>query len=87
MISMIIHTYYNFMKKYKNSHHPFGNICGAASMGERGQIVIPKEARDLLKAKNGHQFIVFEHEGFLILIPEKMMTKMMQGITQALRRK
>lgn len=72
--------------KHCNDHksHPFGNMCGATSLGERGQLVIPKEARKVLKTKTGDQFIVFEHDSFLILIPEKLMTKMVSKITKAL---
>jgi len=74
------------MKKCQDHdhHHPFGNMCGATSLGERGQLVIPKEAREALKTKAGDQFIVFEHDGFLILIPEKLMSSMVSKVTKAL---
>jgi len=76
------------MSTAKNKvRHPFGNICGLTSVGERGQVVIPVEARKSLKTKAGDQFVVFEHDGFLILLPEKMVSKMMQKITKVLSKK
>jgi len=85
---MLIHTYSIlniYMKKQKKAfQHPFGNICGVTGMSERGQVVIPVEARKLLKTKAGDQFVVFEHNGFLILLPEKMVSKMMQKMTKIL---
>lgn len=74
-------------KSTKSLQHPFGNICGVTSLGERGQVVIPVEARKTLGAKTGDQFVVFEHNGFLILLPEKMVSKMMQKITKVLGKK
>ena len=88
MISMIIHTYHIYMKKQtKACGHPLGNVCGVTVVGERGQVVIPVEARKILKAKTGDQFLVFEHDGFLILLPEKMVTKMIGNITKVLNKK
>jgi AbrB family looped-hinge helix DNA binding protein len=74
-------------KKTRVCSHPFGNICGVTSLGERGQVVVPVEARKILKAKAGDQFVVFEHDGFLILLPEKMVSLMMQKITKVLGKK
>jgi AbrB family looped-hinge helix DNA binding protein len=48
----------------------------------RGQIVIPKEARTKLKLKSGDQFLVIEHFGKLILIPEHMMRQMVEQVTK-----
>lgn len=73
------------MKKcQEHNHSPFGNMCGATSLGERGQLVVPKEAREALKTKTGDQFVVFEHQGLLILVPEKMMSKMVSQVTKVL---
>jgi AbrB family looped-hinge helix DNA binding protein len=40
-------------------HHGHGKVLGTATMGERGQIVIPAEAREALDAKAGDKFVVF----------------------------
>lgn len=68
----------------KHTSHPFGDVCGIATVGERGQIVIPKEARTKLKLKQKDRFLIIEHFGKLIFIPEKMMRRMMKQVTQHL---
>jgi len=60
----------------KSTSSPFGEICGYTTVGERGQIVIPKNARDRLKLKSGTRFLIVEHVGKLILIPEAHVKKM-----------
>lgn len=74
------------MKRIKCGH-PFGNVCGSTSMGVRGQIVIPKKARDSMKAKTGDQFLVIEHDGCLMMVPEKVVAHMLKHISQALIKK
>ncbi|MFC1598902.1 AbrB/MazE/SpoVT family DNA-binding domain-containing protein [Patescibacteria group bacterium] len=39
--------------------HPAITNYGMATMGERGQVVIPKKIRDKLKIKPGDNFMVF----------------------------
>ena len=63
----------------------FGRVCGTATIGPRGQLVIPKEARDNLKLKPGERFLVIENTGKIILIPEKIMRTMMSELTKHLR--
>ena len=74
------------MSSFHRSSHLFSAVCGSAVMGERGQIVIPKEARTSLKIKTGDRFVIFEHDGFLVLVPDKMMSKMLTSITNALKK-
>jgi AbrB family looped-hinge helix DNA binding protein len=74
------HTYFIFMKKKLSE--ALGTVCGTATVGPRGQIVIPKEARTKLKLKSGDQFLVIEHFGKLILIPEHMMRQMVEQVTK-----
>ena len=52
----------------------FGNIHGTTSVGERGQLVIPKKLREKLKIKKGDNFVVVEKHGIVILMPTKVMT-------------
>jgi len=73
------------MKPCHKADHLFSSVRGSAAVGERGQIVIPKEARNSLKIKTGDRFVVFEHDSFLILVPDKIMSKMMTSITKALK--
>lgn len=45
----------------KNHHylHPEGQFYGAATVGEKGQIVIPQEARENMKLKKGDKLLIF----------------------------
>ena len=45
------------------------NIWGVAILGDRGQIVIPKAARDHLGLKSGDRLIVGSDEVGIALIP------------------
>jgi AbrB family looped-hinge helix DNA binding protein len=58
------------MKPYKNQYG-LGTIGGVAVLGERGQLVVPKEIRNRLKLKAGDDFLVIEHFGKIILVPQK----------------
>lgn len=58
-----------------------GGVCGTAVVGSKGQIVIPKEARDKLKLKPGDRFLVLEHMGRLVLLPETMMKEIVEEFT------
>ena len=43
-----------------NPHmHPEGQFYGTATVGEKGQIVIPQEARKNMKLKKGDRLLVF----------------------------
>jgi AbrB family looped-hinge helix DNA binding protein len=57
--------------------HKHGKCYGSTVMGERGQIVIPAEARDELNIKSGEKLIVFGNprKGMVILIKSEIMTK------------
>jgi AbrB family looped-hinge helix DNA binding protein len=64
-----------------------GSICGATSLGARGQLVIPKEARKRLKLKEGERFLVIEHMGKIILVPEDQMRHIIDEVTIHLNKK
>jgi AbrB family looped-hinge helix DNA binding protein len=57
-----------------NNH---GKIFGTTSMGERGQVVIPSEAREELGIKAGEKFVVFgdAKRGTVILVKSEIMNK------------
>ena len=61
-------------------------IYGTTNLGERGQIVIPKEARDKLKLKKGESFLVLEDCGCLSLIPSKIAAKLAEQITDLIKK-
>ena len=47
------------------------NIWGSVAIGERGQIVIPKGARDLFGLTGGQRLIVLSDENGIALIPDE----------------
>jgi AbrB family looped-hinge helix DNA binding protein len=54
-----------------------GKIFGTTSVGERGQVVIPAEAREELGIKAGEKFVVFgdAKRGTVILVKSEIMNK------------
>lgn len=43
----------------KTLHHKKKHFFGTATIGEKGQIVVPVEARDAMKLKKGDKLLVF----------------------------
>lgn len=52
------------MMEMPNGHYVFGTV----KVGERGQIIIPKEARDVFKIKAGETLIVLGDEKWGIAV-------------------
>lgn len=54
-----------------------GKIFGTTSMGERGQVVIPAEAREELGIHPGEKFVVFgdAKKGTVILVKSEIINK------------
>lgn len=82
MISMIIHIYFFMKKEIKDDF--FGNIHGTTSVGERGQLVIPKKLREKMKIKKGDNFVVVEKHGMVILMPARIMAEFVSKINTQL---
>ena len=74
------------MPKKTAKVHGFGVISGSTSLGKRGQIVIPKETRERLHFKEGERFLVVEHLGKVILVPEEQMQHLVNEITRHLKK-
>ena len=64
------------------------NIWGSVTIGDRGQFVIPKAARDKFGLKGGDRLIVVSDEEGIALVPaerfERRMQELMKMITEKL---
>ncbi len=58
------------------------NIWGSVTVGERGQIVIPKGARDLFGLTRGQRLIVLSDENGIALIPEEAFMANMRNVME-----
>lgn len=56
---------------------PGKNIWGTVTIGERGQIVIPKAAREKFGFKGGDRLVVVSDEVGIALLPTEFFEKMM----------
>jgi AbrB family looped-hinge helix DNA binding protein len=54
-----------------------GKLFGTTSMGERGQVVIPSDAREELDIQPGEKFVVFgdARKGAVILVKSEILNK------------
>lgn len=70
------------------SHILRGKFCGAATVGERGQIVIPAEARKAYGIDIGDKVMVFlsHHGNSLILVKADQVTRMLSDTIAQLGR-
>ena len=63
------YLYYLYMKDVDFAQEAWGKFHGVTSIGERGQLVIPKDLRKDFGIKKGDKFIVMEKAGAIILMP------------------
>ena len=63
------------------------NIWGSVAIGERGQIVIPKGARDLFGLTGGQRLIVLSDENGIALIPEEVFMANMKSAMEKKKKK
>ncbi len=60
------------------------NIWGSVTLGERGQIVIPKAARDIFGLSGGDRLIVVSDEHGFALIPAEYFESRMREIVDSI---
>lgn len=63
------------------------NIWGSVTLGERGQIVIPKAARDHLNLETGQRLIVASDENGVALIPAEFFEDKMHELMSKISNK
>lgn len=72
------------MKSSKSKTPVLPNF-GTAVVGERGQIVIPKEMRDLLDLNKGDQLMLMFHNDSVVIIPREKMEAFVKHVTTNLK--
>lgn len=58
---------------------------GMTVMGERGQIVIPKEMRDQLGLNKGDQLMLMYHNDSVVILPRDKMEAFVNHLTSSLK--
>lgn len=84
MISMSIRTNHIFMTHVKRLSSQTNQIVGTTVLGERGQVVIPKSARDYLNLKSGDTMVVMAHNNAIVFLPKKKMEAFIKTLTAQL---
>ena len=64
---------------------PKGKYAGTATVGEKGQIVIPKAVRDMFDTQPGDELLILADKDRVIAIPpnESLINMTMQAFTAA----
>lgn len=70
----------------KSTKPDMGTCHGTTSLGERGQIVIPKKARTKLGLIKGDNLLVIEKGPVIVLIPVTVAEKMITDFTRGLKK-
>ena len=70
------------MDKMKNNHPISCKFYGSSIIGDRGQIVIPSEARKDFGLVAGEKVIVIGKLGAMVILPEKETEKVFDRISQ-----
>ena len=72
-------SHYHMIPVSKLSDAP--EIGGTTILGERGQIVIPKNVREDLHLKKGDTFVIMKHGRKMMLIPSDELKTMLAHMT------
>ena len=79
---MIIHTNHIYMNNHKHTEKFFGST----TVGERGQVVIPSEAREQMGLKQGEKLLVFSMgEDMVVLAKLSHLEKFATSLASRLR--
>ena len=62
------------------------NIWGSVAINDRGQIVIPKGARDLFGLTGGERLIVLSDETGIALIPDRAFMESLKRVTEDMKK-
>jgi AbrB family looped-hinge helix DNA binding protein len=79
------HIIYLYDKEKKMQKFPVPKMFGTVTVGERGQVVIPVQARKRFRLKSGDKLIVFaKDEGPIALFPAEQFTRFLEHTTEML---
>lgn len=78
-------SYFCPMAPTRKKSYICGTCHGTASIGERGQVVIPKKVRSKLGMKKGDNFLVMEKDGMVVLAPTEVIESMIDDLTRGLK--
>ena len=84
-LSLNIHTNHTMSsrKQSKSSPYPDFEAVGTATVGERGQVVIPSAIRSRTKVKAGDHLVMFVHPaGPVIMMPVKYLKGFMKNVVK-----
>ncbi|MFA6427029.1 MAG: AbrB/MazE/SpoVT family DNA-binding domain-containing protein [Candidatus Magasanikbacteria bacterium] len=63
-----------------------GHCVGTTSLGERGQVVIPKKVRESLHLKTGDNFVVMQRMGMVVLAPLNMVEDFIGNVSEEIKK-
>jgi AbrB family looped-hinge helix DNA binding protein len=73
----------NSPKKSEKTSETQEHLLGSTVVGERGQVVIPKDIRDRLRLKPGDKLMVMVHKnGPIMLVPVEQMQRMIRQMSE-----
>jgi len=78
-------SYFYTMSTSRKKSYICGTCHGTTSIGERGQVVIPKKVRSKLGMKKGDNFLVIEKDGMVVLAPTEVIESMIDDLTRGLK--
>lgn len=71
------------LQKRKSVPRDECQLIGSTTVGERGQIVIPKTIRDRLKIRSGMQVMVMQHgDSPIMVLPIEQMQEMIKHMSE-----
>lgn len=72
--------------KSNNTNKAFSRIVGTATLNDKGQVVIPAEARQQLDLKPGSRLVIMQspHKPMLSLVKAEVLEEMVRDLADAL---
>lgn len=62
------------------------DFCGSSSLGQRGQVVVPKKIRDKMKLKKGDNFLVMKKGPAIVFLPTSSMQNIVDNLNLTIKK-